>query len=211
MSLDTHEPSPERLIEMGFTETRLPPGTHICQIYSDDEERGDSLRRFLLSGLQSDECTSCFSDKVDPAALERFFSEHQVSLAEAQESGAFSLSRTSEVYFEGGRFDPDRMLDLLASFYDEANEGDFSGARVIGEMTSDISDIEGGSRLLEYESRVSILLRDHPITAVCQYDAHSFDGDVLMDVLSVHPMMVVRGSIVMNPLYVQPEEWLQQP
>ena len=31
-----------------------------------------------------------------------------------------------------------------------------------------------------------------------------------MDVLSVHPMMIVRGQIVKNPFYIEPEEFLSQ-
>jgi hypothetical protein len=29
-----------------------------------------------------------------------------------------------------------------------------------------------------------------------------------MEVLKVHPMMVVRGSVVRNPFYLPPEEYL---
>lgn len=31
-----------------------------------------------------------------------------------------------------------------------------------------------------------------------------------MDVLSVHPMMIVRGQLVNNPYYIEPEEFLKQ-
>lgn len=60
----------------------------------------------------------------------------------------------------------------------------------------------------EYEARVSLLLRDHPVTAVCQYDARAFDGAVIMDVLKVHPLMVIRGAVVHNPFFVRPEDYL---
>ena len=61
---------------------------------------------------------------------------------------------------------------------------------------------------MEYESRVSMLLKEVPITAVCQYDANTFDGATIMEVLKVHPMMVIRGTVVHNPYYVPPEEFL---
>ena len=75
-------------------------------------------------------------------------------------------------------------------------------------MTPEIERVPGGSRLLEYESKVSLLLKNCPVTAVCQYDARSFDGSTIMDILKVHPYMIVRGSVVNNPFFIPPEEYL---
>jgi hypothetical protein len=90
------------------------------------------------------------------------------------------------------------------------NDAGRPGARVIGEMPPDIAEIPGGTRLLEYEARVNSLLRAHPVTAVCQYDAHAFGGADCMDVLTVHPMMLVRGAVVLNPFFIPPEEFLRR-
>ena len=73
----------------------------------------------------------------------------------------------------------------------------------------EIKSVEGGNRLLEYESKVTMLLREHPITAVCQYNSNSFDGATIMDVLKVHPMMIVSGSVISNPFFIEPEEFLK--
>ena len=85
----------------------------------------------------------------------------------------------------------------------------FSAARVIGEMIPEIKHIPGGERLLEYESRISILLRDRPVTSICQYDANEFDGATIMDVLKVHPKMIVNGAVINNPFFIKPEEYLK--
>ena len=31
-----------------------------------------------------------------------------------------------------------------------------------------------------------------------------------MDVLSVHPVMIVRGQLVQNPYYIEPDEFLKK-
>jgi hypothetical protein len=198
-----------KLVDLGFAAAKLPAGTHICQIYSDDDERNDSLLRFLTSGLLAGECTACFSEKVDEESLAKFFAGQGLSLDDAKQNGSFSLGRTADVYFQNNCFDPDVMLELLRNYHQNAVDKGFPAARVIGEMSPEINRVAGGSRLMEYEARVSMLLRDHPVTAVCQYNAHEFDGATLMDVLKVHPMMVVRGSVIHNPFYVLPEEYLQ--
>lgn len=196
------------LIDLGFAEARVPLGTHACQIYDNTGERDDALLRFLSRGLRNGETAACFSENISEHALEAWFSKEGLSLADERASGRFALAKTRAVYFEEGRFDPDRMLALLRKFHDDSVAAGRPGARVIGEMSPEIARIPGGSRLFEYESRVNCLLRDHPVTAVCQYDAHAFDGATIMDILSVHPMMVVRGAVILNPFYIPPEEFI---
>jgi MEDS: MEthanogen/methylotroph, DcmR Sensory domain len=196
------------LVDLGFTRTRFPAGSHVCQIYTDDEEREASLLAFIASGLATGECAACFSNNVSDALIDEHCAHEGISLSAARARGAFTYHRTDDVYFEGGTFDPARMIGRLTAFHDEAREKGFPGSRVIGEMSPRIRDVPGGSRLLEYESRVSVLLRERPLTAVCQYDARAFDGATIMDVLKVHPMMVIRGQVVHNPFFVAPEQLL---
>ena len=197
-----------KMISLGFTADKVPAGTHICQIFSDDDDRNESLLRFLLSGFNEGERVACFSEKANERSIKSFLKDNGISMDELVQKEAFALSGTRDEYFKENTFDPDRMLDLLALFHAESSEMGFTGARVIGEMTPEVQQIPGGERLLEYESRISLLLKEHPITTVCQYDAHSFDGALIMDILKVHPLMVVRGAVVKNPFFIPPEEFL---
>jgi len=61
---------------------------------------------------------------------------------------------------------------------------------------------------MEYESKVSLLVKEYPINAVCQYDARAFDGSTILEVLKVHPLMIVRGKIIHNPYFEEPAEYL---
>jgi hypothetical protein len=195
-------------VDLGFAKVKLPAGTHICQIYRDEDERNDALLQFLLQGLKDGECSACFSRGISEETLRASFAQSGVSLEGAVQSGTLSFAEAEDIYFRNGRFDPDLMLDSLAAFYSRAVSGGYRAARVIGEMLPDIIHKPGGERLLEYESRVTLFLKDHPITTVCQYDAHAFDGALIMDILKVHPMMVVRGTVIHNPFFVAPEEFL---
>jgi hypothetical protein len=195
-------------ISLGFTKQQFPPGIHICQIFSNDDERQESFLKFILSGLQSKERTSCFSDKATEQVVGEFLGNHGISYKEAMDSGALTLAETKGIYFKNHCFDPERMLSVLSKYYEDSVAQGYSAARVIGEMTPEVQHVPGGNRLLEYESKVSLLLRDYPVTSVCQYDARSFDGAVIMDILKVHPFMVIRGSVVSNPFFIKPEEFL---
>jgi len=195
-------------VSLGFTEERVPAGTHMCLIFTDDNVRRESLLKFLLSGLQEGERAACFSEKVTEEMIAAYLTEHGVSYDEQKKHEAITCSLTSEVYFRDGIFDPDRMLNTLSNFYLKSKDLGFSGVRVIGEMTPEVEHVPGGDRLLEYESRVSLMVRDKPVTTVCQYDANEFSGSAIMDVLKVHPKMIVNGIVVQNPFFIEPEEFL---
>jgi len=195
---------------LGFANEVFPPGVHICQIFSNDQERLEALLGFLESGIDAREKTACFTEKLDDEIFSAYLAELGHSLEELRSSGALTKSGSTEVYFQDGRFDPEQMLALLRQFYEDSVTKGYPAARVIGEMTSDVQHIPGGSRLMEYESRVSMLQRECPVTTVCQYDAQAFDGATIMQILKVHPLMVMHGSVVHNPFYVQPEEYLAQ-
>ena len=197
-------------VSLGFTEEKFPPGTHICQIYSDVKERDQSINEYIRSGLEAGEHTALFYESFDEEKFSSYLESHGISLSEAEKSGNLQLASSHDVYFEDQQFNPERMLSLLKDFYTESKHAGCSACRVIGEMTPEIEQIKGGNRLLEYESKVSLLLKEHPVTAICQYNARDFDGTTIMDVLTVHPLMIVRGSVVKNPYFVPPEEFLQR-
>jgi hypothetical protein len=203
-------PKHPHLCPLGFTDQFFPAGSHICQIYDDDEERIHSSLGFLDSGLKNGEKTACFNRKLDDSALAERLEQRGLSVSQLTESKALTRAETSEVYFKDGCFSPEHMLGLLRQFYEDSVSEGFTAARVIGEMIAEIRDMKGGNRLMEYESRVSLQMRTYPVTAVCQYDANAFDGATIMQVLKVHPLMVIRGAVVHNPYFVPPEEYLKQ-
>lgn len=198
----------KRKISLGFTNQQFEPGVHICQIFNEEDERHGALVDYVVSGLEAGESTACFSEKESEGCLSSYFEQKGIVYQEVVSKGEFALKKTAEVYFSDGCFEPGRMLELLKEFYQSSIAQKRSGARVIGEMLPIIQDTPGGERLLEYESKVSLLLKEFPINAVCQYDARLFDGSTILDILKVHPYMIVRGSVVHNPFFIQPEEFL---
>lgn len=192
--------------KLGFAEIKLPLGTHICQIYSDEDERNDALLQFLLNGLKLKELNACFSEKIDTERLRQLMAEQNLDLSQAKAKGDLITAGAEEVYFQDGKFDPDYMLKMLADFHIRAEKEGYSAARVIGEMSPKINEVPGGSQLFDYEARVNQLLEKYPVTTVCQYNAHAFDGATIMDVMKVHPMMLVRGNVVHNPYYIPAQE-----
>ena len=101
------------------------------------------------------------------------------------------------------------MLNNLRLLYEQSEKHDYPSARVSGEMSWALKGIPGSERLMEYEALVNEVFLTHPITAICQYDANQFSGEEILNVLNVHPIMVVHGQIVQNPYYMKHEDLLK--
>jgi hypothetical protein len=142
--------------------------------------------------------------------VEAWLLEMAVELLGDDRPERLAATRAQETYCPDGRFLPDRMLETLRDFDRTIHEDGLTGGRVSGEMSWALRGLPGSDRLPEYEALVNDVLEEHPITAICQYDARRFDGGTLFDILKVHPMMIVGGQVVRNPYYVRPEEFLRQ-
>lgn len=194
----------ERVISLGFTAERFPPGTHMCYIYNDDNQRREIASKYVESGLQGRERVGYF---VDLMSLQDM-SAHGIDLPSDIDARGLSITRALDTYCPDGTFLPERMPEKLRSMHSSSIGEGYGGARVGGEMSWALRGVPGSERLTECEALINTIVREYPTTAVCQYDARRFDGATLFDVLAVHPMMIIRGQVVRNPCYVAPEQFL---
>jgi len=197
-------------VDFGFCEEKFPAGTHMCLIFSNEEERARVIAGYLQSGISQGEKVAYFANERSPDEVRSWLWDSGVRNLPESGSLNFSAASAESTYYPHGHFAPEEMLANLKIFYQQARHEDFPGARVTGEMDWALKGIPGSERLMEYESRVNTLLVDHPVNAICQYDARKFDGATILECLKVHPYMVVRGQIVQNPFFLSPEEYLAQ-
>jgi hypothetical protein len=190
-----------RHICLGFTDERYPAGTHICYLYTDDDERRRILPLFARQALLEHDSFDYLADVDSSAELPRVLAELDLAGAERNVPGRIRLATAREGYFPDGAFDPDAMLARLRSTYHQCIASGHAGARIAGEMTWALRGIPGADRIIECESRINDLVKETPITVMCQYDLRQFDGATMFDVMSVHPIMVVGGHILRNPFY----------
>ncbi len=58
--------SSARHVSMGFTNQEFPAGIHMCLIYNNEEERRQTIARFLAAGLTDGERVGYFADESSP-------------------------------------------------------------------------------------------------------------------------------------------------
>ena len=101
------------------------------------------------------------------------------------------------------------MYNMIEDVLKNVRSKSFSRVRTCGDMTWALREMPGTDELMEYESRVNALTREHDCTLMCVYDVNKFSGKAVMDVLATHPVVVMNDRIYENPYYVEPTEFLR--
>jgi hypothetical protein len=199
-----------RHICLGFTPEHYPEGTHICYLYNDDVEQRRFLHAFIDSGITERESVNYLADVPTLRDLERVVDGLAIRETAAEQRDQFVAATAIATYCPDGRFSPDTMLDRVRDMYLQGQASGCAGCRGSGEMSWALHGIPGSDRLVEYEARLNNLVKDVPITVLCQYDTRKFDGATVFEILNVHPIMIVRGQIMRNPFYVPPDQYFAE-
>lgn len=197
------------LANMGFTDEKFPEGTHMCLIYSDEDERKKIISKFIDAGISTGEKAVYFSDEVAAEQLKNWLNDLGIKIPSDKKKESFSISPVANVYHPDGKFEPDKMLENVKNVYRDAKANHYEGARGSGEMSWALKGIPGSDRLMEYEAKLNDVLINFPVTVVYQYDANKFDGETILQCLQVHPYMIVHRQIVRNPYYMKTNDFLK--
>jgi diguanylate cyclase (GGDEF)-like protein len=191
-----------RHIRLGFTDEPYPEGTHICYFYGSDEERRHVLPQYIRHGLAERESVDYVADVPARKDLPRALAKLDIPLDDSHFPGLLEALTVKQGYFPDGYFAVDSMLARLRAKYEQRKQAGYAGSRMAGEQTWALRGVPGADQVLECESRINQMLEEIPLTVMCQYDTRKFDGAMLFDVLSVHPVIIVRGHVLRNPFYV---------
>jgi hypothetical protein len=155
----------KRSISLGFTDQRVLEGQHICYIYNDDQERLEVMAKYLSSGYQAREKLLYLVDAMTQAEMLVQLSERGVDFKDAKPKD-FTLADADSAYCPSGFFKTEEMLELVKSFYLDALQEGYAGARGTGEMGW--CQVEGRANRLDlfsYEAKLNDLLHEYPYTA----------------------------------------------
>jgi PAS domain S-box-containing protein len=80
--------------------------------------------------------------------------------------------------------------------------------RVTGEMSWALQGLPGSERLIEYEAKLNGFFPGSKSLAICQYDRQRFAPELLLDVLTTHPIAAIGTQVYDNFYYIPPAEFL---
>jgi len=133
-----------------------------------------------------------------------------IEAREAMSSGQLDLRITTDTYLQDGRFDQDRMLATFEDLVSGQAQGGFPRSRIVCSMDWASADQSHLNDLIEFESRVNELWNRHEDAVICAYDLTKMGGDVVIDVMRTHPMIIIGATLHRNPFYVSPADFLRE-
>lgn len=190
----------------GIPGLELAPGDHICALYRGEDNRDAITIPFLRAGLDAGDKCVCILDSTDPA-------EYWTRLGAVEEEAAeqVEILDSESTYLRSDVFDPETMI----GFWDEQarqslGTDTYDFVRSVGEMTWALQGLPSLEPLLTYEARLNSFVPRYPQVNLCLYDLEAFDGELIVDMLKIHPQVLVSGVIVDNPFHAAPEDLLAE-
>jgi hypothetical protein len=186
---------------------KYAPGDHVCGLYPTVADRDDMLCRYLRDGLDCGDKCLCILDTGDSSTvlsglgtdvdLEPFLARRQLD-----------MRRPEETNLRDGRFSPDETIEFWDHEAATALSGGFSFFRGVGEMTWALRGAPGVEELMDFEARLNRYMPRHPQVMLCLYELGRFGSETVVDVLKVHPKVLLGGLLIDNPYYIEPDEFL---
>ena len=127
-----------------------------------------------------------------------------------KKNGQFELRNWADAYLRDGHFDQNRMLALIQEVLEGGRQQGFPLTRLVAHMEWALEDRPGVDDLVEYETRLNYLLPRYPDPVICVYDLAKFGGNIVVDIMRTHPMIIIGGLLQENPFFVPPDEYLRQ-
>jgi MEDS: MEthanogen/methylotroph, DcmR Sensory domain len=193
-------------IVVGASVIDLPVGDHICAFYRGQDERNEILLPFLRRGLDDGDKSICVIESMRP-------DEMLAALGEAPggsgSAGSLDLMTPEQTYLRGGRFSMPAMLEYWRCGVESAlAESRYRFVRVAGEMPRALVEKPDLDEFLAYESELNRFAPRYPQTILCLYDLDRFGGSVFLTIMRTHPIVLLNGTVLENPYYLDPDEFL---
>jgi|SRR5665213_365527 len=181
---------------------------HICAFFSRRDDEYRVLLPFIKDGVDAGEKAVHI---VDP--LRRDEHLHQlrsggIDADAAEKRGQLDLRAWTDAHLRDGVFNQDRTLRLIGDIRRDSQLQGFARTRFVTHMEWALEADGGIDRLLEYEATANLAVAGDPV--VCVYDLSRFGGDVVVDVMRTHPLILIGGILHENPFFVAPEDFLRE-
>ena len=179
----------------------IPKGTHMCLIFSDRSSAMRDAAEFLMQAARDGGVGQYFAYNTSEEEIKGVFEDVDAH-AYCQHKDRLQWFKMDSLYYPGGHFDKNRMLGLLQEKYLEQAQQADALVHYAGEMQWALDFDENVLEdVIDFENRVNSICQHHPFSSICQYDATRFSPETLVEVMRVHPYMLVDGMVVPSPNY----------
>jgi DcmR-like sensory protein len=189
---------------------RIPPGSHILQLYNKVGEISGVTAKLLEVGLTSSEKCLFAGAPASVQELQQVLTKSGIDVPAAQEAGQLVFVSDRDDLLVGKRFDPYHLLSTHQTFIAQALREGWKAVRISMDMTWLTNEIATPEQVLKYEaaSDAVFTFQNAPIIALMHYDYSKLPGQLVVEMLKLHPIAVVGKFIKRNPYYLNSEQYL---
>jgi anti-anti-sigma regulatory factor len=180
---------------------QLVLGDHVCWTFDDDDERLDTVARFVATGVARRHRVLYFTESLTPREVLAGLGDRDIDVDPLLSTGQLGVVPAAESYLAGGEFQADAMVSLVAQHVDQARRDGYTGLRLAGDMTWALRDGDDVAELSRYEAQLNHLLLDGGLLVLCLYDRRAFSRRQLDPLASAHPSTAdLSGSAEWSPM-----------
>ena len=200
--------SPESDPPIRIGGTILGPHRHICAFFNSHDDQYSVLLPFIKDGFKWGEKAVHIINPMRRDEHVRQLRSAGIDVAAAQQNGQLDLLDWTEAHLQGGSFDQSRTRALITEIRRRGKEQGFRRIRFVTHMEWALEDRPGVDGLLEYEASANLVPSEDPV--ICAYELTNFGGDVVVEIMRTHPMIIIGGILQENPFFLPPNEFLRE-
>lgn len=196
-----------RIAEIRASFDELSADSHVASFYDSRESQLRVATAFVANALGDDRQCLYLTHDNTPSEVRSRFQDAGIDVDARTDAGDLQVRRASDVYLDGGRFDPDRIVDTLADAAAGSVDGGYAGFSAVGENSWCFRTEADFDEIVEFEARFDARSHDLPATTLCQYGLDDFDEEAIAKAIRTHRHIVYRETVCPNPYYVPPGEY----
>lgn len=182
---------------------RIMAGDHLVLLYDEvnNEENVYEVASYIISRINKKEKCYYIAGDIDTNFLKKELSNF-IDLEKYLNSGQLSILEKEDAYSKDGKFDPNKMIELIKSLTDEALVQGYNAFALTGELSWVLEYDDGFEMIMHYEYLLNKeIFTNYPVSAICRYNINKFSSLMIKNIIEVHPIIIYKGEIHENPFY----------
>jgi hypothetical protein len=182
--------------------------THICAFFNGTDDYYQTLLPFMVEGFPAGDRAFHIVDGARQHDHRLRLIEAGIPLDQAEAAGQIEIRNWEDAHLRSDHFDQRAMLALIQDVLPQARSRGYRLTRFVANMEWGLTGLPGVEDIVEYESRLNEILPNFPDPVICTYDLDRFSARIVIDIMRVHPLVIVAGMLHENPFYVPPSEFV---
>lgn len=184
---------------------------HICGLFQSEDEKYETLSALMREALEYGERAHHVINPLHRDEHLRRLEQAGIDVSGATGSGQLTIRTWPDVYFSDGAISHDRAFKTFSSFSDHSLASGHPRTQFFSNMEWALGSDHDA--LMEYEASYelfaseSLSIRD---VVVCCYDLNQWGGELIMQTLRTHPLVIVGGVLHENPFFTKPGDVLAE-